>query len=138
MTELNEVLADAVMRYENPKKKKQQLIEENDDFDIEFDSDDDSESDDDNSIDSDRKKKKDKLKGKNKEQREVEETEAQLDIKTARKLVQLLSKKRAYEYYPWICVGWALHNTSVDLYDAFTEFSRKSTEKFDESSCQKD
>ncbi|AYV84817.1 MAG: D5-like helicase-primase [Hyperionvirus sp.] len=59
------------------------------------------------------------------------------DIILARKLAGVMSKKRATDYQSWIRVGWALHNVSHDLLDAFIDFSKKCAEKFDLKSCKK-
>lgn len=59
------------------------------------------------------------------------------DADVARKLAKALSPKRAEPYYEWVCVGWALHNVSEDLLDAFIEFSKKCPTKYKEGCCEK-
>jgi P4 family phage/plasmid primase-like protien len=60
------------------------------------------------------------------------------DIKYAREIAKILSKKRAINYESWRNVGWALHNISDTLYDSFIDFSKKAgKDKFDESGCKK-
>jgi len=48
-------------------------------------------------------------------------------------LVEILSDDRAGHYSSWIRVGWALYNTSHNLYNVFVNFSRK--KNFDERGC---
>lgn len=56
--------------------------------------------------------------------------------KMAKKLVGIMSKKRASNYEEWIAVGWALHNVSDKLLNAFKKFSMKCKEKYDEGYCE--
>ena len=58
------------------------------------------------------------------------------DIEMARKLIPLLSKKRAADYKTWICVGWALYNIDINLLDIFIEFSKKVPEKYVAGCCE--
>lgn len=59
------------------------------------------------------------------------------DIQTAKRLVKILSPKRAGPYEDWITVGWALYNISPTLLLEFIEFSKRNKFKFDENSCLK-
>ncbi len=60
------------------------------------------------------------------------------DIKLAKELSKILSKKRATGYESWRNVGWALHNIDNSLYDSFIEFSKKAGKTvFDERGCKK-
>jgi len=60
------------------------------------------------------------------------------DIRLARELTKILSKKRATDYESWRNVCWALHNVDDSLYDAFIDFSKKAgKDKFDEKACKK-
>jgi len=59
------------------------------------------------------------------------------DTEIARRLMGILSPARAVRYDDWSVVGWTAHNIDLSLYDAFVEFSRKSTEKFDERGCHR-
>lgn len=79
-------------------------------------------------------KKKDK-----KERKLVEHNLKQVSIippkiQIAKKLVGILSNKRAESYDDWIRVCWTLRSVGDDLYDEFIEFSKKS-KKFDLNSC---
>ena len=58
-------------------------------------------------------------------------------ITLARKLVKLLSPKRAVSYNDWIPVGWALYNVSPTLLPEFLEFSKLHKKKYDEEYCKK-
>ena len=58
------------------------------------------------------------------------------NIEFAKKLVKMLSPKRAGPYDEWISVGWALYNISSSLYTEFEEFSKKS-KKFSKEGCRK-
>ena len=59
------------------------------------------------------------------------------DVQMARKLVKILSSKRADKYTDWAPVGWALYNIDPGLIDEFIEFSRKCANKFSEDGCKK-
>jgi P4 family phage/plasmid primase-like protien len=48
------------------------------------------------------------------------------DIERAKKVSSILSRDRADSYYPWLRVGWALHNISYTLLDTWILFSKKS------------
>jgi len=54
----------------------------------------------------------------------------------ARKLVEILSPKRADGYNDWIQLGWLLHNISDTLLDCWDNFSKKS-HKYSENVCEK-
>ena len=56
------------------------------------------------------------------------------DIILAREISKILSKKRATNYDTWIRAGFALRAVSDNLYDAFVEFSKKATDKFNAGS----
>lgn len=58
------------------------------------------------------------------------------DIETIRKLVSILSPKRADNFDEWIRVGWCLRNIDYRLLDDWIVFSKKS-EKFKEGECEK-
>ncbi len=57
-------------------------------------------------------------------------------IDKAMKMTDLLSIKRADNYYEWLRVGWALHNTHRCLVDTWVAFSKRSR-KFKEGECEK-
>jgi P4 family phage/plasmid primase-like protien len=59
------------------------------------------------------------------------------DVELARNLAEVLSEKRASSYTTWINVGWALHNISKNLFDAFVSFSKKDDDGFDLAGCEK-
>ena len=57
-------------------------------------------------------------------------------IDKAMKMTELLSLKRSDNYYEWLRVGWALHNTHRCLVDTWVAFSKRSR-KFKEGECEK-
>lgn len=59
------------------------------------------------------------------------------NITIAKKLVKILSEKRANKYMDWAPVGWTLHNIDPCLLDDFIEFSKKCPSKFSEYGCRK-
>ena len=59
------------------------------------------------------------------------------DIKNAKRLITLLSKKRAIPYNDWLPVGWALYNTSPTLLKDFITFSKLAPNKYTEGCCEK-
>jgi len=59
------------------------------------------------------------------------------DVRKACKLTSMLNEKRASNYYDWINVGLALHNTDTSLLTAWIEFSKKCGKKFKEGECEK-
>jgi len=59
------------------------------------------------------------------------------DIELARKLLKILSPKRADSYDDWIHVGWACHNISDSLLDDYIEFSKKCPTKYKNGCCEK-
>lgn len=59
------------------------------------------------------------------------------DTEIARQLTKILSVERSSNYNDWIRVGWALHNISRSLYDAFENFSQLCGDKFDRNACMK-
>jgi P4 family phage/plasmid primase-like protien len=59
------------------------------------------------------------------------------DVQMAKKLIKILSNKRADKYNDWATVGWALYNIDSGLYEEFVEFSKKCPNKFSEYGCQK-
>ncbi len=59
------------------------------------------------------------------------------DVQMARKLVKILSAKRADRYMDWAPVGWALFNIDEGLYEEFVDFSKKCQNKFSEDGCKK-
>lgn len=58
-------------------------------------------------------------------------------IHIARRLVKLLSKKRAGPYNEWITIGWALYNISPTLLPEFIEFSKQDNKKYQPGCCEK-
>jgi P4 family phage/plasmid primase-like protien len=60
------------------------------------------------------------------------------DIELSRRLVPLLSKKRATEYRSWFSTGTILYSISPSLFDKFVEFSKKNMRKYkeDKISCK--
>lgn len=65
------------------------------------------------------------------------ENKMERDLYFCREVVKILSVERATVYQDWISVGWALHAVSYKLKDAFVEFSKKCSGKFDQSACDK-
>ena len=65
------------------------------------------------------------------------ETDPFVDIEMAKKLVKILSPKRAESYPDWIPVGWALYNVSNKLLSDFIEFSKLSPTKYQPGCCEK-
>ncbi len=57
-------------------------------------------------------------------------------VDKAMKMTFLLSNKRSDNYYEWLRVGWALHNTHRSLIDTWVAFSQRSR-KFKEGECEK-
>ena len=57
-------------------------------------------------------------------------------IDKAMKMTELLSSKRADNYFEWLRVGWALHNTHRCLVDTWVSFSKRSR-KFVDGECEK-
>ncbi len=57
-------------------------------------------------------------------------------IDKSMKMTELLSSKRADNYYEWLRVGWALHNTHRCLIDTWIQFSKRSR-KFNDGECEK-
>jgi len=54
-----------------------------------------------------------------------------------KKLVDILSIRRAENYDEWTRVGWVLHNINPMIYTIFSDFSKKCPNKFNEDSCKK-
>jgi hypothetical protein len=60
------------------------------------------------------------------------------NVLEAKKLVKLLSYKRANDYNLWIQVIWCLHNIDeINLFEDAIEFSKKCNNKFDYAGCKK-
>jgi phage/plasmid-associated DNA primase len=61
------------------------------------------------------------------------------DIQMAKKLIKMLSPKRADSYHTWVVVGWAAHNVDDSLLEDFIEFSKSTTKKgaYQEGCCEK-
>ncbi len=57
-------------------------------------------------------------------------------IDKAMKMTELLSSKRADNYFEWLRVGWALHNTHRCLIDTWVQFSKRSR-KFSDGECER-
>ena len=57
-------------------------------------------------------------------------------IDKAMKMTELLSSKRADNYFEWLRVGWALHNTHRCLIDTWVQFSKRSR-KFVDGECER-
>lgn len=57
------------------------------------------------------------------------------DVELAKKLVKILSPRRADIYSDWIQVGWTLFNISDMLLPEFDEFSKKCAAKYDKIGC---
>lgn len=134
----------------NTDKKVQRLLEKNGEFkkkkkaepieiDMDDDEDDSSDSDSEDDTQSSRRKKKSKGKSKDKhrDNYNIKKKSGTDDVSVARKLANILSRRRATSYASWIQVGWALHNVSPDLLDAFKKFSKKCGEKYDAHECEK-
>jgi P4 family phage/plasmid primase-like protien len=64
-------------------------------------------------------------------------SETRENIRLAKKLIPMLSKKRAVYYSSWINVGFALHNISDDLKSCWLEFSKTCGEKYKEKECSR-
>lgn len=58
------------------------------------------------------------------------------DIDFAKKLVNILSVKRAKSYEPWILLGWCLNNISDKLLQTWINFSKKCPDKYEEGKCE--
>jgi len=54
-----------------------------------------------------------------------------------RKLIDMLSEKRAVSYPDWISVGWCLHNIDDSLLEEWIDFSKKCPSKFKKGVCEK-
>lgn len=74
---------------------------------------------------------------KEKNKKEEENIDPNDPIYIARKLIKLLSKKRAGPYNEWVTVGWALFNISPDLLPDFIEFSKRDGAKYQVGCCEK-
>jgi phage/plasmid-associated DNA primase len=61
---------------------------------------------------------------------------AKEDIEMAKKLVTVLSNKRADVFEDWIRVGWTLNNISPTLLEVFKTFSKRS-KKYERGCCEK-
>ena len=59
------------------------------------------------------------------------------DVEISKKLIKLLSKKRAGPWNDWIIVGWALFNISPTLLPEFIEFSKLDENKYKDGCCEK-
>lgn len=57
-------------------------------------------------------------------------------IEKAMTLIDMLSMKRSDNYYEWLRVGWALHNTHRCMIDTWITFSKHS-KKFKEGECER-
>ncbi len=57
-------------------------------------------------------------------------------IDKAMKMTELLSSKRSDNYFEWLRVGWALHNTHRCLIDTWVQFSKRSR-KYNDGECEK-
>lgn len=80
------------------------------------------------------KNKIDKNKKKDKSKRLTSEQKKNID--DAKKLIKIISKKRAESYQDWIQVCWALRSTKGELMEEWKEFSRQCPEKYDENTCE--
>ena len=58
-------------------------------------------------------------------------------INIAKKLMKLISPKRAGPYNDWIVIGWALFNVSPTLLPEFINFSKSDKNKYQEGCCEK-
>ena len=59
------------------------------------------------------------------------------EIAHVKKLVSLLSPKRAETFKDWIYLGWCLKNISRKLLPVWIEFSKKCPEQYEEGACEK-
>lgn len=59
------------------------------------------------------------------------------DIEDAKKLILLLSNKRASSYMTWIEVGFCLHNIDDGLLEEWIEFSKSVPSLYKEGECEK-
>lgn len=59
------------------------------------------------------------------------------EITMAKKLVKILSKKRAEEENSWAEVGWVLHSIGDIMLQDFIDFSKKCPEKYEVGGCEK-
>lgn len=59
------------------------------------------------------------------------------DLEEVRKLLNILSPKRASNYDDWIYVGWCLFNISdsTEMLQEWLKFSMKAKDKYDKTSC---
>ena len=60
------------------------------------------------------------------------------DIELARKLIKIISSKRASDYNDWIVIGWTLYNISPTLLPEFIEFSKLDKIKYEDGCCKKE
>ena len=51
------------------------------------------------------------------------------------RLVKIINPRRAYDYNDWIRIGWALYNTSENLFDVWDDFSARGVGKYNYSAC---
>lgn len=56
-------------------------------------------------------------------------------VELAKKLIKILSPKRADTYSDWIQVGWTLYNISDTLLKEFDEFSKTYPKKYQKGAC---
>ena len=71
------------------------------------------------------------------EEEKILHTMKEKEIQLAKKLVDVLSIKRATVHKDWINVGWALHNIDKSLLSTFKKFSQKVPAKYEEGCCEK-
>jgi P4 family phage/plasmid primase-like protien len=64
-------------------------------------------------------------------------TESSDPVSMVKKLLKLISKKRAGPYNEWITVGWALYNVSPTLLPEFIQFSKQDNKKYQAGCCEK-
>ena len=60
------------------------------------------------------------------------------NLKLAESLLEIISDSRADEYMDWMNVGWALYNISngsKEGYNLWVKFSKRCSQKFNESTC---
>lgn len=120
----------------NDKKSKPVRIDSDDSSDDSSDDGSDDESDDRSDDESDDNSDFEDSLPKNKKSSKNKKNSNDSDIEAAKKLVMMLSDKRADDFKKWIQVGWALHNTSPTLLNVFKKFSKKCPDKYDEQGCE--
>jgi P4 family phage/plasmid primase-like protien len=81
---------------------------------------------------------KDQIKKKKKEKKEYSTEDVEKEIKTAKRLLDMVADFRANDYDDWMAVGRALFNISngsIEGLDLWCDFSSRCIDKYDENHC---